>query len=122
MKPFFKKLLRKPAIIVVSLWAKHVFNLGVNAAESRHRKTGVTVYLAADSFHPNRLVTYTKEQFKVEKRAYGQAARLLTMNTLRQRCYYYTADKYGNNGLSKRETAVRKGAFVKERLRKAGLV
>jgi len=117
-----KKLFRKPAIIFVTLYAKHIYNQGVSAAEERHRREGNTVYLAANSFRPDHLVTYNKTQFKIEKKVYGVAARLLTMNTLRNGCYYYTADRYGANGMTSREKEVRKKAFIKERLQKARLI
>ena len=126
---FFKKLFRKPAILVVSLWAKMAYKQGVKAAEWRRMdmirrgdKSNCMVYLACNSFRPDHLVTYTKAQFKVEKRVYGVFARLLTMNTLKRGCYYHTADKWGNNGLSRHEKEIRRKAFVKERLRLAKLI
>ena len=67
-------------------------------------------------------MTYSKAQFKMQKRAFGVSARLLTMNTLKSGCYYHTADRYGNNGLSSRDREIRRKAFVRERLRLAGLV
>lgn len=118
----FKKLLRRPAILMVTLWARRTYRQGVAAAEARHRKEHLTIYLAADSFHPDRLVTYDKFQFKAEKRVYGVAARLLTMNTLRSGCYYHTADRFGKNGMTHHEKEVRRKAFVRERLRLARLV
>lgn len=124
-----KRIFRRPAIFFVSLWANRIYKKGIKAAEERRlsemkrqEKNNCMVYLACDSFHPDRLVTYTKRQFKVEKRVYGTAARLLTMNTLKRGCYYHTADKWGNGGLDARETEVRRRAFIKERLRLAKLV
>ena len=118
----FKKIFRKPAILFVTLWAKRTYKQGVAAAEKRHQDEGETIYLAADSFKPDRLVTYNKWQFKIEKHAYGMAARLLTMNTLRSGCYYHTADRMGGNAMLKRDIETRRKAFVKERLRMAGLI
>ena len=121
-----KRITRKPAILVVTLWAKMTWRTGVEAAERRWKQTPPaqrrTIYLAADSFRPDHLVTYDKPQFKLEKRVYGYQARLLTMNTLRNGCYYYTADKYGNNGMTEREKEIRRRAFIKQRLRMAGLI
>ena len=118
----FKRILRRPAIIFVTLWARYAFRQGMDAANRRHAAEGCTVYLAANSFRPDHLVTYTKAQFKTEKRVYGVAARLLTMNTLKRGCYYYTPDRFGNNGISKRDLEIRKKAFIQERLRKAKLI
>lgn len=125
-KGFIKKIFRKPAIYFVTLWARRTYRQGVEAAEARWRSAKPqdrrTIYLAANSFRPDHLVTYDKPQFKTEKRVYGVAARLLTMNTLKQGCYYYTADKYGNNGMTEREKEIRRRAFIRERLRKARLI
>lgn len=126
-----KRIIRKLAIIVVSLWARLAYNKGVLAAEGRrvremgkprHISGNCMVYLACNSFRQDRLVTYTKRQFKLEKKVFGVAARILTMNTLKQGCYYYTADRWGKNGIDEREKMIRRKAFVKERLRLAGLV
>ena len=119
---FFQRVFRKPAIILVTLWAKMAYNQGVASAEQRHAQERVTIYLAADSFKPDRLVTYSKRQFKAEKAIYGMAARLLTMNTLRSGCYYHTEDAWGENGMSAEEMEIRKKAFIKERLHLAGLI
>lgn len=119
---FLKKLFRRPAIILVTMWANRTYRQGVAAAEERHRKEKATIYLAAAAFHPDRLVTYTRDTFRVQKKVFGYKARLLTMNTLREGCYYYTADKYGNNGMSERDMEIRRKAFIRERLTLARLI
>lgn len=118
---FFRMIIRKPAVLFVTLWSRLVYRKGVSAAEQRHVREKVTIYLAADSFKPDRLVTYDKLQFKAEKRVYGMSARLLTMNTLRNGCYYHTADRFGKGKMSRREQEIRRKAFIRERLRLAGL-
>ena len=118
----FKRIFRWPAMLFVTLYARLIYRQGVEAAERRHQVEGNTIYLASKTFHPDRLVTYSKAQFKMQKRAFGVSARLLTMNTLKSGCYYHTADRYGNNGLSSRDGEIRRKAFVRERLRLAGLV
>ena len=119
---FFKRLFRRPAILLVTLWAKRTYEQGVRAAEERHRKEKCTIYLAANTFHPDRLVTYTRDSFRLQKKVFGYHARLLTMNTLKEGCYYYTADKYGNNGMRRRDREIRRQAFIKERLTLAKLI
>lgn len=118
----FKRIFRRPAILLVTIWARRTYRQGVAAADERHRKEGEMIYLAADSWKPDRLVTYNKAQFKAEKRVYGMAARTLTMNTLRSGCYYHTADRIGGNRMTDRDIIKRRKAFVKERLRLAGLL
>lgn len=122
LKESFKKLFRKPAIFFVTIYARHIYRQGVDAAERRHAMEGNTIYLAADSFRPDHLVTYNKTQFKIEKHVYGVHARLLTMNTLRRGCYYYTTDRFSANGMTSEEKEIRRRAFVKERLRLAKLI
>lgn len=118
----FKRLFRRPAIFLVTLWARLTYNQGVKAAEERRRRERTIVYLAPNTFRPDRLVTYTRETFRIQKKVFGYRARLLTMNTLRNGCYYYTADKYGKFAMPEREREIRRKAFVRERLRLAGLI
>ena len=122
MKRFFRKLFRRPAILLVTLWARRAFKQGVRAADERYKRERHTIYLAADSWRPDHLVTYDKAQFKTEKRVYGVKARLLTMQTLARRCYYHTPNGLGECGLSAKQIEIRRSAFVKERLRMAKLI
>ena len=119
---FIKKLLRRPAILIVTIYANLTYKQGVAAAEERHRLQGDTIYLASKTFHPDRLATYDKAQFKAEKRVFGVAAQLLTMNTLKSQCYYHTANRYGIGGLDRHDKEIRRKAFIKERLRLARLI
>lgn len=122
MKRFFKRLFRPLAVFVVTLWANRLWKQGLEMANERHRKEGVQVYLASKTFLPEELTTYTKRQFKVEKRAFGYHARLLTMTTLKRGCYYYTLNQYGTDGISKKDEELRRQFFVKERLQLARLI
>lgn len=118
----FKRIFRPLAVFFVTLWARIAYNEGVRAAEARHYRENKTIYLAANSFRPDHLVTYDKAQFKTEKRVYGTKARLLTMQTLARRCYYHTANGQEQNGLGAKEKEIRRRAFIKERLRMAKLI
>lgn len=108
--------------MLVTSWARRAYNQGVQAADERHKREHHTIYLAANSWRPDHLVTYDKAQFKTEKRVYGVKARLLTMNTLKRRCYYHTANGQEENGLSPEQIEIRRRAFIKERLRMAKLI
>lgn len=119
---FIKRLFRKAAIIVVTIYAKHLYEQGVKGADLRHAREGKMIYLASQTFHPDRLVTYDKEQFKAEKKVFGTSAQLLTINTLRHGCYYHTPDRFGRMGLSEQDKEIRRKAFIKERLHFAKLI
>ena len=122
MKRFLKRIFRRPAIFLVTAWANRAYRQGVLAADKRHKRERVTVYLTASPFRPDRLVTYTRDTFRVHKRVFGYKARLLTVHTLRSGCYYHTADRLGRDGMSPREAEIRRRAFIRERLRLAGLL
>lgn len=122
MKRFFKKLFRPLAVFVVTLWANLLWKQGIEMAKRRHKEEGWQVYLASKTFLPEELTTYTKNQFKVEKRAFGYHARLLTMTTLKRGCYYYTPNQYGQDGIDEKDEERRRRFFVKERLQLAKLI
>ena len=122
IKYFFKKLFRPLAVLVVTTYARRIYNRGVKAADARHAHEHKTIYLASETFFPDRLTTYDKLRFKTEKKAWGYHARLLTMNTLRAGSFYHTPDRYERNGLDPKEKEIRRRAFIKDRLRMAGLV
>lgn len=123
IKTIIRKIFRKPAIFFVTLWANYAYRKGVDAANRRHTlEGGRRIYLACDSWRPDHLVTYNREQFRAEKHVYGYHARLLTMATLQRGCYYYTPDQFGNNGLSKKAQEKRRRFFIEERLKLAKLI
>lgn len=121
IKKTLKRIFRRPASWFVTQWAKKAYREGVEAAEKRHKASGRIIYVASATFRPDRLKTYDRVQFRTEKRVFGVHARLLTMNTLRRGCYYHTADMQGKNGLTEKDMMIRREAFIRERLKMAGL-
>ena len=117
-----KKLFRKPAILVVTLWANYTYKKVVKEADERHRKEKTMIYVASKNFHPDYLTTYDRRRFKVEKRVFGYHARLLTLQTLKNGCYYHTPDTAGNQAMSEHDKEVRRRFFIQERLQKAKLI
>ena len=80
------------------------------------------IYVVEDMLHPGRLTTYDRARFKTEKRVIGTPARLMTCQTLKQRCFYHTADTAGNQGMESRQQEIARLAFVRDRLRAARLI
>lgn len=113
----FKKL----AAVFVTMYANYLYKMAVSAAEARHAKEHRMFYVASENFRPNKLTIYDRVRFKQEKQVFGYHARLLTLNTLYNGCYYHTADRAGNQKMSKREKERRRLYFVQERLRMAKL-
>ena len=122
MKKFIRRIFRRPAIAVVTIWANYTYKKIVKIADERHRREHTMIYVASQSFHPDMLTTYDRRRFKIEKSVYGWQARLLTLQSLKNGCYYHTPDKVGNQALSEKEKERRRKAFVKERLKLAKLI
>jgi len=119
---YIKWPFRRLAVIVVTAWADKLFRDGVAMADKRHKAEGDTIYLAARLFRTDLMTTYNRDEFRAFKRACGQKARLMTTTTLKNGCYYHTADKAGNNAMSERDKEIRRRFFIKERLTLAKLI
>lgn len=113
---------RPLARFFVTLWATRTWEQAVRRADERHEKEKVMIYVASQTFRPDVLTTYDKWRFKVEKSVYGYHARTLSLQTLKNGCYYHTPDRAGNQAMSKEEIERRKRFFIRERLEKARLV
>lgn len=117
-----KKLFRRLAILVVTIWANYIYKTAVAQADARYRREHTMIYVASKNFQPDYLTTYDRNRFKAEKEVFGYAARLLTLQTLKIGCYYHTPDKAGNQAMSERDKEVRRQFFIRERLHKAKLI
>lgn len=118
MKKFFRNL----AITVVTLWANYTYKKAVAQADELHKRKHTMIYVASMPFKPDYLTTYDRRRFKVEKHVFGYAARLLTLQTLKNGCYYHTPDKVGNQAMDEKDKEMRRQFFIRERLVKAKLV
>lgn len=117
-----RKLFRKLAIIVVTIWANYTYKNAVKQADARYKRERTMIYVASKNFQPDYLTTYDRQRFKAEKRVFGYHARLLTLQTLKNGCYYHTPDTAGNQAMSPRDKEVRRRYFIQERLKKAKLI
>lgn len=116
-----KKWFRKLAVMVVTIYANYLYRKAVRIADKRHAQEKQMIYVASKNFHPDYLTTYDRARFKREKKVFGFHARLLTLQTLKNGCYYHTPDRAGNQAMSEREKERRRLYFIRERLIKARL-
>ena len=116
------KLFKKLAAIVVTAYANYLYKQAVREADERYQREHTMIYVASKNFAPDYLTTYNRERFKIEKKVFGYHARLLTLQTLKQGCYYHTPDRAGNQKMSEEEKERRRLFFVRERLQKARLI
>lgn len=114
----FKRLARK----IVVIWANYVFKKAKSSADARYAREHTMIYVASQPFRPDILTTYDRRRFKMEKEVWGFSARLLTLQTLKNGCYYHTPDTAGNQGMDEKEMERRRLFFIKERLAKARLL
>lgn len=117
-----RKLFKKLAALVVTIYANYLYKKAVRIADRRYAQEHQMIYVASQNFHPDLLTTYDKARFKVEKQVFGFHARLLTLQSLKNGCYYHTPDRAGNQAMTEREKERRRLFFIKERLQKAKLV
>lgn len=117
-----KKVFRRLAAFFVTIYANHLYKKAVRIADERYATERQMIYVASQNFHPDRLTTYDKARFKAEKQVFGFHARLLTLQSLKNGCYYHTPDRAGNQEMTDREKERRRLFFVKERLQKAKLI
>lgn len=115
------KIFKKLAAVFVTMYANYLYKTAVRSADALWAEEHRMFYVASENFRPNRLTIYDRDRFKAEKRVFGFHARLLTLNSLRNGCYYHTPDRVGNQRMSEREKERRRLFFVKERLRMAKL-
>ena len=118
MRKFFRKL----AAMVITIYANHLYKKAVRIADQRHARENQMIYVASENFHPDHLTTYDKARFKVEKHVFGFHARLLTLQSLKNGCYYHTPDRAGNQAMTDKEKERRRLFFIRERLQKARLI
>lgn len=117
-----RRLFRRIAALVVTVYANRIYKQAVENADKRHKAEKVMIYVASATFQPDKLVTYDRWQFKAEKATFGYLARRLTLQTMKAGCYYHTADTAGNQAMTDREKERRRLAFIRERLMKAKLL
>ena len=118
----FKSWKHKLAVRVVTAYAKYLFRKAKEKADTMYAQNPQMYYVASQAFHHEVLTIYDRQRFKIEKQAFGCAARLLTLVSLKNGCYYHTPDVMGNQKMSAQEIKRRENFFIYERLRKAGLV
>lgn len=114
----FKKL----AVVLVTIYGNSIYKKAVRAADERYEREHTMIYVASKTFHPDRLTTYNRNKFKAEKEVFGYHARLLTLVSLKNGCYYHTPDRAGNQAMTKEEKEKRRLYFIRERLQMAKLI
>lgn len=117
MKNPFKKL----AALCVTAYANLLFKTAMKKADRLYRENHQMYYVASQVFRPNVLTIYDRKKFKIEKVVLGFAARITTLQTLKNGCYYHTPDKAGNQAMTAHDIEVRRRYFVRERLSLAKL-
>lgn len=118
-----RRLFRRPLILIVTAWANLTYRRASEVADRRHVKERVMIYVAENPWRRGRLETYDRWQFEAQKSVFGRfATRRLTLQTLKNGCWYHTPDTAGNQALASGERETRRLAFVRDRLKAARLL
>jgi hypothetical protein len=114
MKKFFKKIAR----YVVAAYANRLYKKAVKRADERHEKERIMVYVISSFFDDKHLVCCNRKEFRMMK---AKLRLRHHIQTLKEGCWYHTADAIERNGLDPRDQEARKRVFVRMLIKKAGL-
>ncbi len=125
MKKYFKRL----AAFFVTAYANRLFKQAVKFAEQRHEVEGLMMYVITDPGDPKKLVVIDALQFLELRHRLGISSKDLPIHELRGHCWYrtgkliYKGPKKGfdKDRLSAAEIEIRRLAFARELLTRAGL-
>lgn len=116
MNPF-----KKIARLCVGAYAKNLFNKAIEVAESKYKERPDMYYVINDPNNPKKLVVINNAQFRTIRHIMGIPSKELTMQTLKNTCWYHTKNLVGKDALSPRDITIRKLAFLRDLLHKAKL-
>lgn len=117
MKNPFKKL----AALCVTAYAKKIFNQAINLAEDKYKASPDMYFVITDPSRPKRLMCINTRQFLDLRHKYHIPSKALTIDKLKNTCWYRTKSKAGTDAMSFQDLTVRKLAFCRELLKRAKL-
>ena len=118
-----KKLFRRLAGYVVTMYANHIYRKAVKEAEKVHAERKERIYVASSISNVNELILYNRYKFRQMKNKLEiPQGRKYYIDNLKDGAWYYTADRAEKNGLSEIEKEARRLAFVRHVLHRAKLL
>ena len=125
MKKYFSRL----AAFFVTAYANRLFKQAIKFAEQRHNVEGSTMYVITDPRDPKKLVVIDIHQFLELRHRFEISSKDMPISELRGHCWYRTGKtvhhskkkSIDKDRLSAKEIDVRRLAFVRELLTRAGL-
>lgn len=118
MKKYFKKL----AALCVTAYANKIYSQATALAEGKYLEHPDMYFVITDPANPKGLMCINKDQFLDLRHRYHIPSKALTIQTLKNQCWYHTLSKTGLDGMTKEDIEVRMAAFRKMLLEKAKLV
>ena len=115
-----KKFFRKIAGYVVTVYANRIYRKGVKIADKRHEVEKEMIYLASSMLDIRQLITLNRRQFRYMKNRLFIPKHYIC--NLKNGAWYHTADRAGQRGLTDQEKEIRRLAFVRHILHRAGLL
>lgn len=115
-----KKLFKKIARFVVTVYANRIYRKGVKIADKRHETEKEMIYLASSMVDIRQLVTLNRRQFRYMKNRLFIPKHYIS--NLKNGAWYHTADRGEQRGLTPQEKEIRRLAFVRHVLHRAKLL
>lgn len=116
-----KKIIKKLATYVVTLYAQTLYNRVVRKAEERHQKENTMIYVVSALNDVSRLCLYNRKQFRAMKKACRIYDPNYGVKKMKDGAWYHTADGGGKNCLSPVNREARRLVFIQHILKRAGL-
>ena len=117
-----KKIFRKLASLCVTSYANRTFRNAIKVANSWYEHTGKRHYVITDPRNERKLVTISREGFCKLRHELGIPSKELTIQHLKNTCWYYTPNENKRDIIPAKELVIRRLAFVRDRLNAAGLL
>lgn len=115
-----KKLLRKLAGYIVTIYANRIYRKAVKEADRVHAERKERIYVASSIEDVRELMIYNRYKFRQIKNKLFIPK--FYISNLKNGAWYYTADRSEKNGLTPEEKEARRLAFVRNVLHRAKLI
>lgn len=117
-----KKIFRKMARRLVTIYANRTFRKAIKVAESWHEGTHNKYFVITDPRDESKLVALDSRSFLKLRHDLGIKSKDCTLAMLKATCWYYTANANGKDKIPAKDLVVRRLAFVRDRIKAANLL
>lgn len=122
----FSEFKRRLAGRIVTYYRNRMYWKAVQKADERHAKDGEMIYVIDHFVKGQLLSAINRKEFRLIKHSAQKLHKdsaywspQYGVEMLKQQCWYHTADRSGNNGLTAKDKEIRRLAFIRKGLKEA---